>query len=50
VAGSKQARRLTHLDADGQPAMVDVSGKAVTARSAVAESRVRFPAEKVMEQ
>ena len=39
------ARRLTHLDASGQPAMVDVSDKAVTARVAVAESRVRFPAE-----
>ncbi|MDG2524838.1 cyclic pyranopterin monophosphate synthase MoaC [Stenotrophomonas sp. HITSZ_GD] len=43
---SKRARRtLTHLDAAGQPAMVDVGNKAVTARSAVAESRVRFPAE-----
>jgi len=36
---------LTHLDERGQPAMVDVSGKAVSARAAVAESRVRFPAE-----
>ena len=36
--------RLTHLDAAGQPAMVDVSAKAVTARSASAECRVRFPA------
>jgi cyclic pyranopterin monophosphate synthase len=35
---------LTHLDAQGRPAMVDVSAKAVTARSAVAESRVKFPA------
>jgi cyclic pyranopterin phosphate synthase len=36
--------RLTHVDADGRPAMVDVGGKAATPRSAVAESRVRFPA------
>lgn len=35
---------LTHLDARGMPAMVDVSAKAVTARDAVAECRVRFPA------
>jgi cyclic pyranopterin monophosphate synthase len=31
---------LTHLDATGAAAMVDVSGKAVTARTAVAEGRV----------
>ena len=36
---------LTHLDADGRPAMVDVSGKATTAREALATCRVRFPAE-----
>lgn len=36
--------RLTHLDAAGLPTMVDVSDKAVTARSATATSRVRFPA------
>jgi len=35
---------LTHVDAQGRPAMVDVSAKAVTLRTAVAESRVRFPA------
>jgi len=35
---------LTHLDAKGRPAMVDVSAKASTAREAVAECRVRFPA------
>ena len=34
---------LTHLDASGRPTMVDVSGKAVTAREAIAECRVRFP-------
>ena len=36
---------LTHLDAAGRPAMVDVSGKAVTAREARATCRVRFPAD-----
>ena len=35
---------LTHVDVQGRPAMVDVSAKAVTLRTAVAESRVRFPA------
>jgi cyclic pyranopterin monophosphate synthase len=35
---------LTHVDAQGRPAMVDVSAKATTLRTAVAESRVRFPA------
>ena len=34
---------LTHLDAAGRPAMVDVSAKAVSARSAVAECRLKFP-------
>ena len=34
---------LSHLDERGQPTMVDVSDKAVTKRSAVAEARVRFP-------
>jgi cyclic pyranopterin phosphate synthase len=36
---------LTHLDAEGRPAMVDVSDKAVTAREASAECQVRFPAD-----
>lgn len=40
---------LTHLDAAGMPAMVDVSAKSVSGRVALAESRVRFPA-KVAEQ
>jgi cyclic pyranopterin phosphate synthase len=35
---------FTHLDAEAHPTMVDVSGKTATARSAVAESRVVFPA------
>jgi cyclic pyranopterin phosphate synthase len=36
--------KLTHVDAAGRPAMVDVSGKDVTAREAVAECLLRFPA------
>ena len=36
-------RAITHMDEAGRPAMVDVSGKAATAREAVAECRVRFP-------
>jgi cyclic pyranopterin phosphate synthase len=36
---------FTHLDADHRPAMVDVSDKAATKRSATAEARVKFPAE-----
>lgn len=35
---------FTHLNASGQPAMVDVSGKDNTYRIAVAESRVFLPA------
>ena len=38
-------KTLTHLDAAGRPVMVDVSGKASTAREALATCRVRFPAE-----
>jgi len=37
-------KKLTHIDADGRPAMVDVSGKAATAREATAECLVSFPA------
>jgi cyclic pyranopterin monophosphate synthase len=35
---------LTHIDAEGRARMVDVSDKAVTAREAVAEGRVRMAA------
>jgi len=35
---------FSHVDAADHPTMVDVSGKMVTARSAVAECRVRLPA------
>jgi cyclic pyranopterin phosphate synthase len=38
------AKKLTHVDAGGRPKMVDISGKDVTTREAVAECRVRFPA------
>jgi len=37
-------KTLTHIDPSGRPAMVDVSDKAATAREAMAECRVRFPA------
>src|SRR5512145_2044883 len=36
---------LSHVDADGRPAMVDIGHKPVTYRSAVAESRVQFQPE-----
>jgi cyclic pyranopterin phosphate synthase len=36
---------LTHVDSEGRPAMVDVSGKQVTHRSATAVSVVRLPLE-----
>lgn len=36
--------KLTHLDSQGQAHMVDVSGKAASARTAVAEARVRMAA------
>jgi cyclic pyranopterin phosphate synthase len=35
---------LTHVDSSGKPTMVDVGAKTVTHRTAVAETRVRFPA------
>ena len=38
-----RGKTLTHIDAAGLPTMVDVSAKAVTAREAKAECRVRFP-------
>ena len=45
MAARKPASKpvLTHLDAAGRPAMVDVSEKAAGPREAVAECRVRFP-------
>jgi cyclic pyranopterin monophosphate synthase len=37
-------RALTHLDANRRPRMVDVAGKAITHRTAVAEATLRLPA------
>ena len=42
-----EGRRLTHVDDAGAARMVDVSGKPVTARTAVASGRVRVSAEVV---
>ena len=36
---------FTHIDSNARPTMVDVSDKAVTKRTATAQTRVRFPAE-----
>jgi cyclic pyranopterin phosphate synthase len=38
-------KELTHLDADGRPRMVDVSGKDETRRRAVAEGAIRMAPE-----
>lgn len=38
------AKDFSHVDERRQPSMVDVGGKAITHRVAVAEARVRFPA------
>ncbi|MEO8367169.1 MAG: cyclic pyranopterin monophosphate synthase MoaC [Pseudoxanthomonas sp.] len=38
-------KTLTHIDAAGLPAMVDVSAKAISPREAKAECAVRFPGE-----
>ncbi|GAI90740.1 unnamed protein product, partial [marine sediment metagenome] len=37
-------KELTHIDALGQPQMVDVTGKPDTQREAVAKCRVRMKA------
>jgi len=39
------AKKLSHVSAQGRPQMVDVGAKAVTARSATAQARLRFPRE-----
>jgi len=36
---------FTHVDSSSRPTMVDVGDKAVTKRTATAQTRVRFPAE-----
>ncbi|MFY8061961.1 MAG: cyclic pyranopterin monophosphate synthase MoaC [Arenimonas sp.] len=44
MAGKKSGKpQLTHIDAAGRPAMVDVGDKAVTVRMASASADVRFP-------
>jgi cyclic pyranopterin monophosphate synthase len=47
TSGPAAAPRLTHVDERGQARMVDVSGKAVTARSATARGRVLLSADAV---
>jgi len=42
---AKAPRTLSHSDEQGRPKMVDVSAKPVTSREAIAECRVRFPAD-----
>jgi cyclic pyranopterin phosphate synthase len=37
--------KLTHIDAGNRPTMVDIGDKTVTQRTAVAEARVRLPAD-----
>ncbi len=44
-AKSSTGTGLTHIGADGRPRMVDVGAKPATRREAVAEVRVRFPAD-----
>lgn len=39
---SEEPNRLTHLDDEGRPRMVDVSGKSDAARRAVAEGAIRM--------
>lgn len=43
MGNDSNASGFTHLDAGGQPQMVDVGAKAETLRTAVAESRVHLP-------
>jgi cyclic pyranopterin phosphate synthase len=44
AARARGARALTHLDARGHARMVDISGKDVTVRTAIARGRVRLDA------
>ena len=41
---SAAKKKLSHVDSDNRPRMVDVGAKAVTARTATAVAIVRFPA------
>ncbi len=38
-------RQISHIDPAGNPTMVDVAAKVVTARRAIAQARVEFPAD-----
>ncbi len=42
-ARAASAPGLSHVDARARPTMVDIAGKAVTARSAEAEARIHLP-------
>ncbi len=42
MAGKKQSKRLTHLDARGRIRMVDVGEKPITRREAIARGEVRM--------
>ena len=42
VSFADKSKPLSHLGADGEARMVDVSGKAATDRVAIAEGRVRM--------
>ena len=44
LRGNDEQAALTHVGVDGRPRMVDVCAKIATARSAVAQAIVRFPA------
>jgi cyclic pyranopterin monophosphate synthase len=44
VSSADESNRLTHIGADGEARMVDMSDKAATDRVAVAEGRVRMAA------
>jgi len=41
---TRRTQKLSHIDADNHPRMVDVGAKAITARAATAQALVRFPA------
>jgi len=43
----RSSTRLTHVDAEGRVTMVDVAGKAVTAREAIARGSIRMSAEAI---
>src|SRR3546814_12751920 len=45
VAAKRKMSELTHLDQSGAAHMVDVSGKAITARQAIAHGRISMSVE-----